>query len=183
MVLYKDKPNSDLEFSFPDDLKWETFDRQGFKLPQGMKLVDLVIERERDVLLVEIKDYSNARSPEHENIKNRKKLMDNSLIALELIPKVRDSYTYLHLMERDDKPFKYVILIGLDAFDHEFQKGILGDFKNRLLTELRCETTEPWKRKHINDCVVMSVETWNKSAEFSNWSITRLSVAAAQPEA
>ena len=180
MVIYKEKPNSDLEFSFPDDLTWESFDKPGFKLPQGMKLVDLVIERANDILLVEIKDYSNVLSPAHENIKNLKKLQDNSLISEELTPKVRDSYTYLHLMVRDDKPFKYVVLIGIDSFDHQVQKGVLGPFKDRLLADLRCETTEPWKRRHINDCVVMSVETWNNSADFSSWPITRLSAVTTQ---
>ena len=79
-------------------------------------------------------------------------------------------------MERDGKPFKYIVLIGLDAFDPSQQKAVLAGFKDRLMADIRCEAYEAWKRKHIADCAVLSVETWNKN--FPKWPVTRLAAAA-----
>ena len=86
-------------------------------------------------------------------------------------------YLYMHLMERDHKPFKYVVLLGLDAFDPEHQKAIMFGFKDRLLADIREESFEAWKRKHIADCVVLSVESWNKY--FPDWPLRREAPAKA----
>jgi len=175
MRTYRAEKNAELLFSFPDDLQWDELDRQGVKLPVRMKFVDLVIERESDILLVEIKDPSNSRCPDNERNKYGKRLKDNSILCEELTPKARDSYTCLHLMEKDRKPFKYLVLLGIDAFDSEFQKGILAGFKDRLMADIRCESYEAWKRVHIKDCVVMSVEKWNDI--FPHWPVTRQALA------
>jgi hypothetical protein len=181
MKLYRAEKNADLEFSFPDELPWDELDRQGIKLPIQMKLVDLVIERDKDVLLVEVKDPSNTRCPEEERQRYFKRLSDNSVLTQELTPKARDSYTFLHLMERDGKPLKYVVLLGLDAFDPASQKALLTGFKDRLLADIRCETDTPWRRHHIADCVVLSVDIWNKT--FTDWPVARIPAAAPIREA
>jgi hypothetical protein len=181
MKLYRAEPTADLEFSFPDELVWQELDRQGVRLPVQMKFVDLVIERDDDVLLVEIKDPSNQRVPAAEQDKYLKRLSDRSIIAEELTPKARSSYMFLHLMKRDAKPFKYVVLLGLDAFDPERQKALLTGFKDRLLAYIQCETDKPWQRQYIADCVVLSVDIWNKT--FADWPVTRVSAAAANGEA
>jgi hypothetical protein len=181
MKLYRAEPDADLEFSFPDELVWQELDRQGVKLPVQMKFVDLVIERDEDVLLVEIKDPSNKRAPVAAQQDYFKRLSDNSILTQELTPKARGSYTFLHLMERDAKPFKYVVLLGVDTFDSEQQKALLTGFKDRLLADIRCETDTPWRRQHIADCVVLSVDIWNKT--FSDWPVTRVLAAPAKGEA
>ena len=66
MPSYRAEAGAELLFNFPDGLTWNELDRQGVKLPVKMKFVDLVIERERDILLVEIKDPSHSRSPDKE---------------------------------------------------------------------------------------------------------------------
>ncbi|ASI96780.1 hypothetical protein [Vibrio rotiferianus] len=170
-VKFKAEANADLEFEFPKSLVWEELDIQGATLPNNMKFVDIVIERENDILLVEIKDPSNVRSKEKEQKKYYKRLVDNSVLKQELTPKARDSYSYMHLMERDIKPFKYVVLLGLDAFDESQQKLILTGFKDRLMSDIQNEG-QGWKRKYIQDCVVLTVEQWNKALE---WPLVRLS--------
>ena len=84
-------------------------------------------------------------------------------------------------MERDTKPFKYVVLVGLDAYDPNQQKALLTGFKDRLLADIRCETDTPWRRHHIADCVVLSVDIWNKT--FADWPVARVGAAAANGEA
>ena len=76
-------------------------------------------------------------------------------------------------MERDHKPIKYIVLLGLDAFDATIQKAVLTNFKDRLLANLRKEGEQPWKRKHIQDCAVLTVSSWNK--KFTNWPVKRIS--------
>jgi hypothetical protein len=181
MKQYRAEPNADLEFSFPDEVVWEELDRQGVRLPVQMKFVDLVIEREKDILLIEIKDPSNKYAPDLEQKKYFKRLSDNSILTQELTPKARGSYIFLHLMERDAKPFKFVVLLGLDAFDPAQQKALLTGFKDRLLADIRCETEMPWRRQHIADCVVLSVDSWNKT--FADWPVARVPAAAADGEA
>lgn len=171
MLTYRAEKNAELLFSFPDDLNWSELDKQGVKLPVQMKFVDLVIERETDVLLVEIKDPSISTSPQKERNSYLKRLQNNSVLTQELTPKARDSYVYLHLMERDNKPFKFIVLLGLDAFDPERQKALMFGFKDRLLADIREESFEAWKRRHISDCVVLSVESWNQ--QFPEWQIRR----------
>ena len=177
MKSYRAEENAELLFEFPDEVEWDELDKQGVKLPVRMKFVDLVIERDADVLLVEIKDPSHSKSPDKEQNSYLKRLSDNSVLTQELTPKARDSYSFLHLMERDGKPFKYIVLIGLDAFDPSQQKAVLAGFKDRLMADIRCEAYEAWKRKHIADCAVLSVETWNQN--FPKWPVTRLAAAAA----
>jgi hypothetical protein len=171
MPTYRAEEKAELLFDFPDGLNWVELDKQGVKLPVRMKFVDLVIERARDILLVEIKDPSNSRSVDKERNTYLKRLADNSVLTQELTPKARDSYLYLHLMERDSKPFKYVVLLGLDAFDPTVQKAVMTGFKDRLLADIRKESFEAWKRKHIADCVVLSVESWNQL--FPEWPLRR----------
>jgi len=175
MRLYKAEANADLEFSFPDELQWEELDRQGVRLPKGMSFVDLIIEREEDFLLIEIKDPSNSSAPEKERQKYLAKLSNNELINNELTPKIRDSYTYMHLMERDSKPIIYIVLLGLDAFDDALQKGVLINFKDRLFHNIRNECEQPWKKDYVKACVVLSVDVWNRT--FKDWQIQRLSKA------
>ena len=175
MSLYKAEANADLEFSFPDELQWEELDRQGVRLPMGMSFVDLIIEQEEYFLLIEIKDPSNFSAPEKERQKYLAKLMSNELINNELTPKIRDSYTYMHLMERDTKPIIYIVLLGLDAFNDALQKGVLSNFKDRLLQNICNECEQPWKRDYVKDCVVLSVDGWNRT--FKDWTIRRLSNA------
>lgn len=171
MSAYRAEETAELLFDFPDGLNWGELDKQGVKLPVRMKFVDLVIERDKDILLVEIKDPSHSRSPDKERNSYLKRLTNNSVLTDELTPKARDSYLYLHLMERDSKPFKYVVLLGLDAFDPDRQKALMFGFKDRLQANIREESFEAWKRKHIADCVVLSVESWNDI--FPEWPLRR----------
>ncbi|MGI1047273.1 hypothetical protein ACRCQ7_33840, partial [Pseudomonas aeruginosa] len=67
--------------------------------------------------------------------------------------------------------FKYVVLLGLDAFDPDRQQALMFGFKDRLLADIREESFEAWKRKHIADCVVLSVDSWNQ--HFPEWPLRR----------
>jgi hypothetical protein len=152
----------ELLFTFAEGTSWRVLDVQGVRLPVGMALVDFVIERTDDILFVEIKDPSHSQSPDKERKKYLKRLTDGSVLSDELTPKARDSYAHEHLMGRDHKPIVYVVLLGLDAFEHEVQRAILNNFSDRLYNSLRTEGELPWVREHIKQCIVLSVDAWNQ---------------------
>ncbi|MBD3286372.1 hypothetical protein GF359_07445 [candidate division WOR-3 bacterium] len=124
------------------------FPRGSYKLdnlsnpPQGMMLVDFVVEETERTLLIEVKDLGKLRS---------------NIISNNLVPKCRDSYCYLHLMREDRKKFLYVVLIL-----YKPESPLLMNFADRLRSRLRKETDKPWKREYVSDCVALtSIEKWN----------------------
>lgn len=157
----------ELEFDFSAANGVEKLDNPAKPLPHGMALVDFVIEEDRRLVMVEIKDPScnamggnpaakAALERERENFV--KKVQNDSLIAQELTPKARDSYSYLHLMKRDGKPIIYAFLLGADKLT--LDPALLLAFKDRLLSRLRKEADQPWERHYVSDCVVLTEKTW-----------------------
>lgn len=157
----------DLGFDFSKATAVEKFDRQATRQPEGMQLVDFVVEEARRLIMVEIKDPSckpKRDTPAAQDALDRsrtdfsKKIQNDSLIADDLVPKGRDTYTYLHLMKREGKPLLYAFLLGADqlSIDH----ALLLAFKDRLLARLRHEADQPWARQYVADCIVLTEKTW-----------------------
>jgi len=169
----------EFEFDFTAAQSVEKLDSPLKQKPEGMKLVDFVVEEERRLIMIEIKDPSGKakggdpdaeKGLQHNRTEYVKKLQNNTLIIEELTPKARDSYSYLHLMKRDTKPILYVFLLGIDklAIDH----FLLLDVKERLLKRLRKEADQPWRRDYVSDCVVLTEKTW--SATFPEYPLVRI---------
>lgn len=159
----------ELEFEFSGAARVERLDQQGIPLPQGMQLVDFVVEEQHRTLLIEVKDPSQSAVPERERRSFAKKMRQNTLIHQELVPKARDSYTYLHLMANDSKPFLFVVVLGLEELPD--QVALLAPFKDRLLGRLRHEAEEPWLRQYVTDCIVVTPDLW--STHFPDYALTR----------
>jgi len=135
--------------------------------PEGMKLVDFVIEEASRLILLEVKSppgKSKGGDAKAEAALARsrdefvKALAGERFIADELTPKARDSYTYLHLMKRDSRPMVYVFLLGTAHITVE--PGLLLGFKDRLLKRLRMEAAQPWARQYVSDCLILTEQTW-----------------------
>ena len=146
----------ELLLEFPSGAIVEQLDLQSVPIPKGMALVDFVVEQSAHTLLIEIKDPSHSRAPEEERRRFSQKMQKDTLIHEELVPKARDSYTFLHLMERDTRRFLFVVLLGLEVLD----EALLVGFKERLLARIRREVSEPWRRHYVSDCVVVTLDTW-----------------------
>lgn len=126
-----------------------------------MKLVDFVVEDENRILLVEIKDPSDAGTTEKDRQAFAQKLQTKQLVNESLTPKARDSYCYLHLMAQDKKPCLLVFLLGLEALNAE--PALLMGLRERLLQRVRHESDQPWVRRYVSDCVVVGLDGWNKA--------------------
>ncbi|MBF0307147.1 MAG: hypothetical protein HQL41_16025 [Alphaproteobacteria bacterium] len=170
----------DFRFDF-SSARVERLDRPEITMPQGMSLVDFVIEEgSRLMLLVEIKDPSRAPRSTHPSAqtaieKSRgefvRSLETDKLLSEDLVPKARDSYTYLHLMRRDHTRMIYVVLLGAEKLSVD--PALLLNFKDRLLARIRQEAHEPWQRDYIADCVVVTERDWADA--FPNYPLVRLS--------
>jgi len=157
----------ELDFDFSNAKQAEKLDDKGKKLPERMKFVDFVVEDEHELIMLEVKDPSckakgGDAKAEAAMQKQReeflKKLHKDEWIAQDLTPKARDSYTFLHLMERDTKPIIYVLLIGSDKL--MLEPALLSAFKDRLLARVRQEADQPWVRHYVADCLVVTENTW-----------------------
>ena len=159
----------ELQFEFSGATSVERLDVQGQPRPQGMALVDFVVEENSRTLLIEIKDPSQQPVPETERRRFIRDMQHQTLIHEELVPKARDSYTFLHLMERDTQPFVYVVVLGLDQLTVD--AALLSNFKDRLLQRIRHESQDPWQRHYVTDCAVVIPATW--STHFPEYALSR----------
>ncbi len=157
----------ELKFDFTAAKSVEKLDDSKRKLPTGMQFVDFVVEDDARILLIEVKDPScsaKGANPQAEAAitKSRtdfmKKIANDSLIAQELTPKARDSYTYLHLMKKDSRPMLFAFLLGAEKLT--LDPALLLGFKERLLARLRHEADQPWSRNYMTDCIVLTESNW-----------------------
>lgn len=164
----------EFKFDFTGAISVQKLDDKNKKLPQGMQLVDFIVEEKDQVLFVEIKDPSckpKKDTPEaHAALEKQrlefvKKIKNDELIANELTPKARDSYCYLHLMERDGKEIVYTFLLGAEKLT--LDPALLITFKERLLRQTMQECDQPWKRQYVADCVVVTEKTWGATFAYA----------------
>lgn len=169
----------EFKFDFSGALSVEKLDDKKRKLPQGMQLVDFIVEEKDNVLFLEIKDPSckpKSNTPEaHAALEKQRlefirKIANDELIANELTPKARDSYCYLHLMEREGKEIVYAFLLGAEKLT--LDPALLMAFKERLLKQTMQECDQPWKRKYVADCVVVTEKTWGTT--FPDYGLERM---------
>jgi len=164
----------ELSFYFGEKQLVDKLDEQGHDSPVGMRLVDFVIEEDKRILIVEVKDLPASQIPTNlKEFKKKEKLTKfqfGSLIRKELVPKARDSYCYLHLMEGDAKPFDFVFLTRIDRMG--VNKELLIKFNDRLKAHLRKEADKKWKRPYVRNCAVLTVDTWN--SHFKSYRVERV---------
>jgi hypothetical protein len=144
----------ELEFTFPSGWNARVFDEKGKQWPKGISPVDFIVERERDILLIEIKDPSASRAPAEEREKFVKKMTSDELCHQELVPKARTTHGYLHLMGLDTKPMRYVVVIGAEHLS--LQPVLMQSLADRVKKRLLHEAEAPWQLRYIESCVVLS---------------------------
>jgi len=149
----------------------EKLDRQGRSLPIGMSFVDFVVYEESRTILTEVKDPSQRGARPKERQEFLRQIQQNTLINDRLVPKGRDSYTCLHLMNQIRGRLLYIVILGMEEYDKSFDSALILSFQDRLRQRLNKETEVPWKIKYIDDVLVLTVETWNEV--FPNYKLSR----------
>lgn len=146
---------ADLRFDFQASLSAERFDRRGRVWPKGMSPVDFIVDTESFLVLVEVKDPSNPQAPEKERASFLAKMKTDELVSQELVPKARSTYTYLHLMKRDDKPMRFVVVLGIERL--AVDPVLLQNLADRVKQRLAQEADKPWERRYVDNCSVVSI--------------------------
>lgn len=144
-----------LEFDF-DDVAAERMDTQTrMHNLKGMKLCDFLIELPDGLLLVEVKNSQQVSEDPREQERTLNNTVHTSRIENDLVPKARDTYTYLHLMDRiGSKSLDYVVFLGLNLVPRDHQTLLTA--KEKLMRRLRQEDTHAWKRQYICECAVIT---------------------------
>jgi hypothetical protein len=140
-------------FDFSNARNAEKLDAPGKRIPHGMSFVDFVVETDEETWLIEVKDPPKNAIAASEREKFLSSLQGDALINQHLVPKCRDSYTFLHLMRRDERPFLYFVLLGLGS-----EAALMLGLKDRLLKRLRQESDMPWARRYVRDCIVVNID-------------------------
>lgn len=163
-------------FDFSAASSWERLDEPGRSIPQGMAMADFFVEEPSRLLLIEVKDpFPDAGAPAFRKSENDGRFRIDRIIHQSLVPKARDSYTYLHLMGKDTRPFLYVVLVGFDRIGFEPAFGLV--MKDRLLSRIRREAHRPWIRDYIVDCLVIDPIGWKRV--FPRYPLVRLPAPSA----
>ena len=150
-----------LRFAFGDPWRAEQFDVPGHSFPRGVLPVDFIAESSDEIVLVEIKDPSAPGAREQDRCAFVRKMQTKELTHQELAPKAHTSYCYLHLMARDTKPVRYLVVIGTERLS--IQPPLLMSLADRLRERLGKETDTAWKRNYVSACNVVRVADFGKA--------------------
>lgn len=142
----------------------------GRPFPNGWKRVDFVVDEDRRILLIELKDPSDSM-PKARSDKVRQRSRDDfrarmmganpkeHLFRNDIVPKAIRSYLYLHMMNEDGKPCFLVLFIGMDHMPVSLEILVsLQDELHRLLKREDRKIT--WKRDYVDGCVIVNEKTW-----------------------
>ena len=151
----------ELEFTFGAAWEAEAFDRKGIPVPKGVHPVDFIVERQDEIVLLEVKDPSASGATGENRQGFVKKMKTKELTHQDLVPKARTTYNFLHLMARDTKPMRYVVVIGTERLPIE--PPLLMNLADRLKARIRKEADEAWKREYMFSCIVVATRDIGKA--------------------
>lgn len=166
----------ELKFSFPSSTKIEKLDEKGKRIPKGLSLVDLLIEEEDKIFLVEIKDPFGDNVPNAKKEEEKKNYIEKqTVISEKLVPKIRDSYTFLHLMERDKKDLIYIVFLDFNKYEEQIDKNLIAVFNENLSFNIKKESDTAWKKEYLKSNIILSIKLWNDMFDSKNWKVERIS--------
>lgn len=153
----------ELEFVFEGAVSARKFDGRDHGLSHCMKAVDFIVEFQNQYLFVEIKDPQNSGATED---RRRKWIEDftSSRLDQALKYKYRDSFLYEWCAGRGDKLITYVVLIALDSLE----PALMGPRQDQLARILPTGAPEPWIRPIVQRCVILNIESWNRTFQDSS---------------
>ena len=159
----------ELEFTFEGAASARKFDDADHGLSHCMKAVDFVVELADRYLFVEIKDPQHSRATERDSRRWVNRFTSGGLDQ-DLLYKYRDSFLYEWASGRADKPILYVALIALDALEPALILSRQDELNRNL--PVRGPGSQPWVRPFVSGCLILNIESWNRS--FPNYPVKRV---------
>ena len=169
----------DLVIDFTDAVDAIVFDQINSGLPNyhdisEMHRVDFVVELDKDIVFVEIKDPCNPNARAEGLAKFQKDLNDGTLSST-FASKFIDSFFYRWPEDKLSKTVHYLCLVTLET-------GILLNLSDEIARQIPAsgKNSSRWLRHPIQNCQVFNIETWNEN--FPKWPVTRSNGASAAVE-
>jgi len=164
---------ADLEFEINGSIRAVKFDDENVHgLTHCMKAVDFVVEYEKKIFLIEVKDPQHPRSLTRNTNDFKTMLYSNELIVNVLVPKCRDSFLYEFAFKRTNKEVFYLVLVALDTLSAADLNNLTDNLKKQLPVD--GPRNNPWPNKFISGCLVLNLSAWNSN--FNNMQVKRLSI-------
>lgn len=166
----------DIEINFTDAIDGLVFDQMDPEQPNyhgisDMHRVDFVVEFDKYIVFVEIKDPDNPKAQDHGLQKFQDALNDGTLSAT-FASKFIDSFFYRWAEDKLSKTVHYLSLVTLDP-------TLLPNLSDEIAHKIPFfgKMSPRWRRHPIQNCQVFNIETWNEN--FPKWPVTRLPAATA----
>ncbi|CAN7734994.1 hypothetical protein LJR029_004955 [Caballeronia sp. LjRoot29] len=165
----------DLEIDFTDAIDAIVFDQMKSNKPNyhgvaEMHRVDFVVELEKAILFVEVKDPGNPRA-QAEGLEKFYEKLRNGTLGDTFAAKFIDTFLYRWAEDLLRKPVHYISLVTLE--DSE----LLPNFSDEIARKLppKGKVMPRWKRQLAENCQVFNIDLWNQS--FPKWPAMRIAQA------
>lgn len=162
----------DLEIDFTDAIDAIVFDQMkadkpGYHGVGQMHRVDFVVELEKAILFVEVKDLGNPKAQAEGLAKFHGELQDGTLSDT-FAAKFIDTFLYRWAEDCLNKPVHYVSLVTLG------DSSLLPNFSDEIAKKLppMGKSVPRWQRQLAENCQVFNIDLWNQS--FPKWPATRV---------
>ena len=162
----------DLEIDFTDAIDAIVFDQMkadkpGYHGVGQMHRVDFVVELEKAILFVEVKDPGNPKAQAAGLAKFHAQLQDGTLSDT-FAAKFIDTFLYRWAEDCLNKPVHYVSLVTLG------DSSLLPNFSDEIAKKLppMGKSVPRWQRQLAENCQVFNIDLWNQS--FPKWPATRV---------
>ena len=162
----------DLEIDFTDAIDAIVFDQMkadkpGYYGVGQMHRVDFVVELEKAILFVEVKDPGNPKAQAEGLAKFHGELQDGTLSDT-FAAKFIDTFLYRWAEDCLNKPVHYVSLVTLG------DSSLLPNFSDEIAKKLppMGKSVPRWQRQLAENCQVFNIDLWNQS--FPKWPATRV---------
>lgn len=159
----------DIEIGVPPQFKAKRFDGKDHGLSHCMKAVDFIIESSDTLYFIELKDPDDPKALVHKSFEQALA----EVKSVDLARKCRDTFLYLHLLDRLPKPVIYLVVIAAKGLDRAALTTQTDSLK-RLLPLLGPRNA-PWNQPFVKSCLVLNIESWSKA--LPQFPIRRLSEA------
>ncbi len=120
--------------------------------PDHWKGVDLIVEEPDRRLFIEVKDSLHPNAQPKNAARAQAAERQPAFAQCILGPKALYSYLYLHLMEAEERPTDYVVLIT-DLSDSELPPAT---------SLVERAVRRPWTRRYVRHCRVVNLSAWER---------------------
>ncbi|AUZ76296.1 MULTISPECIES: hypothetical protein [Aeromonas] len=164
----------DIEIDFTDAIDTLVFDQMRSDQPNyhgigEMHRVDFIVELDRAILFVEVKDPGNPKAQE-KGLQKFMEELNNGTLSSTFASKFIDSFFYRWAEGRLSKDVYYLSLVTLEG-------EVLPNLSDEIAKKLSPvgKGSPRWQRHPVQNCQVFNIQTWNEN--FPKWPVTRLAAA------